>query len=337
MTGPILLNFLRRFRLEPDTGSRPNVPMFVDPAADLAPQTGALSDSWFISSNLAAGDHEFGVILHYMNRPFGGGPTLAITDIDGERFITDDAPRGAAQARNGGFEITGDNLRWTGDAHGMRAAGTMTSGRGGVDLTLRNSERLLAYSGTGLHPFIDNSILTYQYAFPQMETTGTLTLDGQTMPVSGNSWFDRQWFTTKKIADMRAISSGAAYWTWMALRLSNGQTIGLWNTMQHREHAWVTILHPDDSLTVAGIEPLSGQQSALWTSDVSHVVWPNQWRVTTPGHGIDLQVDGTFTGQETFSGYPRIETIVGVHGSYQGEDVTGTGFCEIVGDPHAHR
>lgn len=319
--------------MKPERPGRPNLPMFIDPVEDLKPQAGAAANSWFISSNLHAREREFGLILHYLKRIGGGGSTLAITDVTNQRFLTDDAGTGRVTALPGGFEITAPNMHWTGTANQMRVTGTMTTGQGSVDLTMRPTGKILAYNATGFYPLIDNTVTTYQYAFPEMTTEGTITLDGQALTVTGNSWFDRQWFRLKRIADARTISSGSAHWTWMAIPLSNGHTLGLWSSKDARAHDWVTILHSDGSHTVADIAPLADNQHDTWVSKHSGVRWPNRWELHIPAVQAHLTVSGAFKGQEALSGYPRLEAVIHADGTFEGEPVTGTGFCEIVNDP----
>ena len=301
--------------------------MFVDPIEDLKPQDNVLRDSWFICANLFSGDHEFGLLVNFVEKPMGDGPTIAITDVTENLYILDEAEKGDVKATTDGFVIEGDNLIWTGDESGMRLQGEMVSGEGSIDLELRRQGPALAYNGTGYFPMLDNDTPTWEYAFPAMITTGTITIKGKTYPITGNSWFDRQWVKSSK----KIIGPGT-HWTWMDITLSNGEIIALWDTVGTRDHSWATILHPDGSQTIADIEPVSESQSGVWTSEVSGIKWPSSWTISIPGVQTKLNVTCSSIGQET-TGLPRIESVIHVEGNYGEEVVTGIGFCEMVGSP----
>ena len=87
--------------LKPDSAQRPNQPMFIDPIEDLKPQSGALADSWFVCSNLTSGDHEFGLLIHYLKGPLSGSPTVAITDVTEGKYILDESGSGKVTATPG--------------------------------------------------------------------------------------------------------------------------------------------------------------------------------------------------------------------------------------------
>lgn len=314
--------------LKPDSAQRPNQPMFIDPIADLKPQSGALADSWFVCSNLTSGDHEFGLLIHYLKDPFSGSPTVAITDVTDGKYILDESGSGKVTATPDGFAVVGDNLRWSANESTMRIQASLRSGDS-FDLTTRRVGPVLPYNGTGYFPLFDSDSPTWEYAFPVMETSGTVTIGEKTYSVSGNSWFDRQWFASMKAS----LRDGQAYWTWISLKLSNGEIVTVWDAVGKRERAWATILHPDGTVVIADVEPLTKHMSGIWTSSKSGVRWPSKWTVVIPGTQARLTVTSTAEGQETFKGMPRIETVVHVEGAYGAKDVNGLGYVEIVNVP----
>ena len=58
------------------------------------------------------------------------------------------------------------------------------------------------------------------YSHPKMNTTGTLTIDGRTVRVSGDSWFDHQW---------GGYDQCYPAWDWFSLRLDDGSFVMLFN------------------------------------------------------------------------------------------------------------
>lgn len=314
-------------RLKPDSPTRPNLPMFVDPADDLKP-VGAPAESWFACANLRAGEHEFGVLVHYLKTPFGGAPTIAISDVATGRYYLDEAGSGSLSATSEGFEVTGETLSWSANPSTMRIRGTLKSGER-FDLDARTVGAPLVYGGTGTFPLFDNDTPTWEYALPTMETTGTITVEGKSYPVAGNTWFDRQWFRSMN-SDLRR---GTISWSWIALVLPSGEAIAIWDAQGVRERAWATVWRPDGTTTIADVELLSRTAGGPWTSAKSQVRWLSTWQVNAPGAQLKLEVTSAFQGQETFKDLPRVESVVHASGTFQGRSVTAVGFAEQVNPP----
>lgn len=318
--------------LPPDTAARPNMPMFVDPVANLKPQDDAIVDSFFIISNLRAGDREFGVLIHYIKTPGGVAPVVAISDAATGGYYLDENSDGKVSARGDGFEVNADNMTWTGTAKEMRVQAHLPSGES-FDLTARPSGPVLAYNGTGYFPLADNTMPTWEYAFPTMATTGTVTVGGKSYEVSGDSWFDRQWFMPMNPKYPAAMATGKVSWTWIATRLPNGDVLAVWDMVADRERAWANIMRPDGTLIVADVEPLSKGMSDLWTSPKSKLDWPSQWTVVIPGTDTKLLVTATADGQEAFRYNARIEALARISGVHEGQPVSSMGYVEMVNHP----
>ncbi|GBG95030.1 hypothetical protein LFYK43_14890 [Ligilactobacillus salitolerans] len=313
-----------------DNMERPTRPMFIDPVGDLHPQEGMMGDSWFICSTLDAGDREFGVLIHYIKKPtLSGTSTIAIADISTSRYLLDEAKEADYEIAGQGFEVSSDNLKWSADAATMQAKGKTEAGDE-FDLSFKRQGPAIAYNGTGYFPLIDNKLTTYEYGFPKMDITGSVTVDGKNYPVTGNGWFDRQWFP---VADASTLASGDTRWVWISMPLSNGEVVAVWSATGKEEHGWADILHADGSHTIADVEPISQNMFGIWTSEKSGIKWPSGWNVTIPSVNAKLKVTIDFQGQETFEGFHRIESVTHVEGTYNGEAVTSRGCGEIVGDP----
>lgn len=316
----------------PDSAQRPNQPMFIDPVGDLATQSPTGGGSWFVISNLRAGDREFGILTHFLQTPVNASQTLAITDVSTGKYYLDEEGKAQFSPHEPGFEIKGDNVQWSATDSGMRIQGTLKSGES-FDLTLRRAGPPLAYNGTGYFPLFDNAMPTWEYAFPIMETVGTVTVGKTTYQVTGNSWFDRQWFRPKGPQEMAPIITGKASWTWIAAPLSNGDVVAVWDAVGVRDRAWASILRPDGTLTIADVEPLKPGMSGIWTSARSGVKWPSEWSVVIPGTKTKLAIKNTAEGQETFKDRARIEAAAHISGVHEGQPVTGVGYVEMVGNP----
>lgn len=312
------------------------IPLFVDPANDLAPQTlkpdvpGA--DSWFLVSNVTAGSREFGLLLHYVTRGAGEErSTISVIDVAADKFLTDIAHRGSISQSDAGFQFESGNIHWAASDSEMQATATSADGTFQIELTARRSGSVLAYNATGLIPLFGRDIANWQYAFPVMETTGSLVIDGERHDISGTSWFDRQWGPLP----IEYLLNGKARWLWVCARLSNGDALALWSTKAGQAYDWLTILHPDGSYTVTAVSPVIDEGAGLWTSEKSGRKWHSRWTIEVPGKNTTLAVALTNLGQEivppaddNLAG-PAIEGAVHLEGTVDGKPVTGKGFVEI--------
>lgn len=322
----------------PPKTDAPNLgmPLFVDPAKDLAPQTlkpdvpGA--DSWFLVSNVTAGDREFGLLLHYVTRGAGEErSTISVIDVGADRFMTDITHRGAITQTDAGFQFESGNIRWAASDHEMQATASSADRAFQIELTARRKGPVFAYNATGLIPLFGRDIANWQYAFPVMETTGSLVIDGERHEISGTSWFDRQWGPLP----VEQLLNGKARWLWVCARLSNGDALALWSTTAERAYDWITILQPDGSYTVTAVQPVIDKGTGLWTGTKSGRKWHSRWTIAIPGKDTVLNVALTNLDQEivppaddNLAG-PAIEGAVNLEGTLNGMSVTGKGFIEI--------
>lgn len=88
-----------------------------------------------------------------------------------------------------------------------------------LQLTLRPTQAIMlqgehGYSRKGPQP----QQASYYYSEPQLAVTGTLTRQGQPVPVSGSAWLDHEWSTSMLDAD-------AAGWDWLGANLDDGSAL----------------------------------------------------------------------------------------------------------------
>ena len=269
------------------------------------------------------GGHDFAILVHtsrFPNAPqYSYYASVADTTTGWYRnFQTPIAP-GDYQWSQTGLHIEMPGLLWTGNAREMQLIATTPWG----SLTARFTPTgpVLNYSGNAIVPLLDD--VDYEYAFPTMRTTGTLTAEGRNFRISGSSWLDRQWGPVPLTVTSR--------WTWMNLGLSNGDQLALWDIVDApAEHAWVTVLHPDGSYDLAAVTPVADGASDFWTSPATGKTYPMRWRVEIPSlrTRLDVRVAGP-KGQEFPNGH--VEATATVSGRAEGGRVSGTTFIEMAG------
>jgi predicted secreted hydrolase len=289
-------------------------------------------NSWFYIGHYELGGHKINYLYHQMIMALPGAPALVVSDVSftdetegwcaaGDVVIPlERAERDASVNRvkvpNGLIEGT---LK---KCHIQAELGTSS-----LDLTLESAGNILYNAGSGLFPLLGMEV--HQYSVPAMKTNGTLTVRGKTYDIrDGDTWFDRQWQHMNEPVQGR--------WTWMDLNLDNGERVSLWGAVNRagEEHSWATILHPDGSLVVVGVEPLSQGESRLWTSERSGWKYPTQWVVRIPEYDAVLDVTPSPMEQEVVSVMEPLNKYEGassVKGTWQGKNVTGHCYVELVG------
>ncbi|MDD9376906.1 lipocalin family protein [Streptomyces sp. ZAF1911] len=304
------------------------IPASVNASTDLASQGAkGKSDSIYFTSQVKSKGHTFGILVHTVNAVEADQRimSVAVTDETTGWYKNYQVPvaKDDYTWSTEGLNIKMPGLTWTGDAKQMSVQASTPWGA--LDLDFETKGPAMNYAGTGEFDMLGKR--QYEFALPAMRTTGTLTLEGQTHKVSGESWLDRQW---------GELPLGASnHWTWMNLSLSNGDKVAIWDAVGNKEeNSWATVLHPDGSYELAAVKPLADSADKFWTSPTSGQSYPTRWRVQIPSLKADLNVRVTGTkGQEIGAGQlSRFEGTATTTGIYKGKPVTGHNFVEMVGN-----
>lgn len=309
------------------------LPAMIDPAQDLLAQEPGPDRGWFDSiyftSMLEADGRDIGVLLHTMTMPKVFGPVIIFSVTDETtglyrshmtRLSPEDYSWGTTE-----FSIAAPGLTWTGDHQEMSVRFEVPWGA--IDFVLEARGPALAYGGTGVFPLLGET--NFEFALPNMATTGHLTFDGETWEVEGRSWLDRQWGTITPRPSLR--------WTWMNLIMPNGDVVAIWNALDATaEESWATIMREDGSHEVVAVEPLAQGAETFWTSERTGQRYPTSWRVRIPAVDAELAVRITGTDeQESFlpGGHmARLEATAAFSGTYRNEPVNGRNYVELIGD-----
>ena len=315
--------------LSPPAGVGP----LLDAVGDLPIKADYDVNSWFITGHFTAEGHTISCLYHVMVMPTPDGGRV----IQSVASITDETTgwysSGDIVLPYGGEGETADGIDYrlpNGSMHITPDAihATATLENGSLDLQLVPISPTIYNGGTGVFPLLGMTI--HEYSVPVMKTTGTITMDGKTYQVDGNGWFDRQW------QDNGPAGSPDTTWSWMGLRLDNGDSISLWSSYDAaigKDRAWATVLHEDGSQTVAAVEPSLGATDE-WTSEESGNTYPTRWSVSIPSLDMQFKVDPAPRKQEIVSVAPFLTKYEGastVTGTSGGKPIKGFGYVELVG------
>jgi hypothetical protein len=308
------------------------VPAVVNPSADLAAQAPTSSDpfyddSIYAISQLQGGGHKFAVLVDVAALPNIGEDEVlfSISDETTGWYKNYEAPVPAGEFSwsTTGLDLTAGSVTMTGSAQQINATATTPVGSFTGQYTPQGPA--FNYSSDGLTQLLSDT--TYEYAFPDATTTGTLTAEGQKFTVSGTSWVDRQWGPFP-------LTDPTMQWTWFGMTLSNGDVVAVWDILDSSsQNSWATVLSPNGSYQVVAVTPVANGAGAPWTSPASGNTYPTAWNITIPSLSADLIVAKTGpTGQELPNPGAHVEATGSVLGTISGSLVTGSTFLEQNGN-----
>jgi predicted secreted hydrolase len=252
---------------------------------------------------------------------------LAVSDLAAERhYAFERFSRGALELAGAGatpFRVWLEDwqLRGTDDDAfplRLRAAEDPVS----VDLTLTPIHGPILQGNEGLSAkSAEPGNASYYYSYTRLATQGTLSIGGVEYPVTGQSWFDREWSTS-------ALGRDRTGWDWFALHLDDGRDL-----MFYRLRLADGGMAPEsDGVLVAadgryqrlGAGSVELTPLDVWESPRTGDRYPIRWRMRVPAHDLDLTVSARLPNQEMRLAVRYWEgsvTVTGNHG--------GLGYLEM--------
>jgi len=220
----------------------------------------------------------------------------------------------------------------TQSAPGVSQLHASVEGEDGVmtlDLTLRESQPPVLHGNRGLSqkgPEAGNA--SYYYSLVQIETTGNLTSQGQTVEVSGLSWMDHEFGTS-------ALSANAVGWDWFSIQLENGAVL-MFAQVRTKDGGVIpefTGTYVATDGTQQGITAGDLIVTALdqWISPRTQISYPSGWRIDLPSLKMTLTVEPLIDDQEMDVSFVYWEGAATIAGTIDGEAVQGVGYVELTG------
>jgi predicted secreted hydrolase len=300
----------------------PAFPTFVHLPADQAAHPDTPWEWWYVVGHVNAHGHRFGYEVQIVA---GRAPQtlIAITDKTTGAYYTQSLsyPPDQTSFSTTALDVRTPSATLSGPMDAMHLHATLPVGE--IDLMLSTRGPALYNNGTGLMPFLGGT--SYYYSLPSLATQGTLTENNHTYQVTGESWLDRQWGSW----DWSTLQK----WTWMAVQLSNGDRVDLWDLLaQGSEFPYATVLHPDGTHEIVAVNPLADGTSDFWTSPTTGKRYGTRWTVNIPALDASLTVVAQPQGQEVQASGGIYEGAAGVTGRYRGTPVGGQAYVEQLGN-----
>jgi predicted secreted hydrolase len=198
-----------------------------------------------------------------------------------------------------------------------------------IDLQLHETRPPVLHGDAGLSqkgPEPGNA--SYYYSLVGLETTGTITMRGRNVEVSGLSWMDHEFGTS-------ALSANAVGWDWFSLQLENGSALMLARIRTAEGEAIGnfagTLVMADGSQQRISTEDFAVEALDEWRSPTTGITYPSGWHLTAPAYNLDLEITPLIRDQEMHVSYVYWEGAVNATGSMGGEAVAGRGYVELTG------
>jgi predicted secreted hydrolase len=126
----------------------------------------------------------------------------------------------------------------------------------------------------------DARAASYYYSLPQLEVSGTVTVDGKARAVHGRAWFDHEWSSDY-------VDDGAVGWDWLGVNLADGGALMSFRMRDARGRArWATAAmratkggRASPAVTFAPDE-VSWTPGETWQSPRTGTRYPIEWRVS---------------------------------------------------------
>lgn len=296
------------------------------------------TDEWWYTTGHLTGTDPSGTIHNYGYEyvVFKIGPStfpvtsayvaqLAITDLTTGAHVEDQRIAGDPDQfpPGGGFTVPVGDWRFSGRAGANTIDAALANDSYGVQLTTSSTIPPALHGTAGLIPYGPFGT-SYYYSYTNMHVSGVVDDHGVPVTVSGDGWFDHQWFNTLPVT---------AGWDWFSVELSNGTQymVYLIRDSSGRIVQRVGTLVGSGGLSV-NLAPASVSDAELgtWTSPHSGQTYSSGWNLAVPGGS--LTIEPLVLDQEmNMLPVPRYwEGDCGVTGTVDGAPVTGHGYTEIL-------
>ncbi|BCH57478.1 hypothetical protein RvVAR0630_01020 [Agrobacterium vitis] len=319
--------------------STSGTPLFVDTVKDLASHPLTVLESWYVNAAFESRGKSVGFEWHQSVTPQGSMTEFLL--MNGSDGIW--RPQVASEPASDKVGAS------TTECHVYSSLGTLKgdrsqfqlklgSGQNSVEVVLTPQREELYNGTTGLLRFLGSD--SYEFAFPNMQAKGSMTIDGDVFPVDAKSvWFDRQW-AKSEAADpqeqaKKAKQINQSHWTWLGLTFgaSDKCAISFWDVMEPNQRStFLTYLRED------GVQMNVDAQveyDRIWTSSDTGQRYPAVAHVTAPAINLDIVLTAMLERPEFVyqpgQGHSGCQSLCLVKGKIGANIVSKPAILELIG------
>ena len=258
---------------------------------------------------------------------------FALSDIEGndfyafERYSRDAIDLAGATASP--FRVWVEDWSVSGSVDGTLPM-RLRASDGDVELDLvLDSEKPIVLHGKGgfAQKGGEEGEASYYYSMTRMNSTGIVSLNGQSHTVSGLSWLDREWSSAQ-------LSDDQVGWDWFALQLSDGRDIMYYKLRprmgESNDYDLGTLVGANGAYHSLGAEDVRIEELDWWESPLGGT-YPSRWRIEIPQEGLELEIVPYMSDQELDTVVRYWEGAVRIEGVSEGNPISGSGYVELTG------
>jgi predicted secreted hydrolase len=160
---------------------------------------------------------------------------------------------------------------------------------------------------------------SYYYSQPFLRVAGSLVVDGRTIDVSGEAWFDHEWSSQPLAADQTG-------WDWFSLHLSSGAKLMLFRLRQNDGAHFIAGTYVGADGASAPLDPADIVLTPGATTPVAGRDLPTSWRIAIRSRNLALEATPLNPRSWMGTRYQYWEGPITVSGSE-----TGVGYLELTG------
>ncbi|MDH2325668.1 lipocalin-like domain-containing protein [Cereibacter sp. SYSU M97828] len=278
---------------------------------------------WYVTANLTAADGtEYGAqwtLFRSALAPFEGeGWASPQVWLGHAALTTAETHRAAEKLARGGIGQAGATTAeaWIDD---WRLADRMTAHGDGFayDLGLEATGPLVAQGDGGYSVKSAAGQASRYYSQPFFRASGSVELDGRTIPVTGTAWLDREWSS-------QPLAEDQSGWDWFSLSFDDGARLMGFRLRGTTDYTSATWIAPDG--TPDPQPPGALRLTPLRTAQVEGRAVPVEWRLELPAKGLDITTRALNDHAWNLLTIPYWEGPIRAAGSHPGH-----GYLEMTG------
>lgn len=251
-----------------------------------------LAEWWYYTGHLNTPENTaYGYeICYFRVAPVINFAHIAVTDEKNQRFTYE---RNYYKPSNVSFAQGKAQIRYgtvASDQTGPLAysVNVPVGGKYQLNLQMQAEKEPLIINGNGLID-MPEGIDSYYYSLTRLKTSGTISVDGKTIPVTGQSWMDHQW------GHFVALRIG---WDWFSFQMEDGSEYNLFGFRKRNGEKLERYVN-----ALAGTQPIHGKGFGIerlqwWRSPKTGKNYVTKWRVTLPQTREVFEVEAAVPDQE---------------------------------------
>jgi predicted secreted hydrolase len=267
---------------------------------------------------------------------------LAVSDARGQRY------RFAEKLSRGGPGLAGAltdryyvwNEDWTAELIRNQESGIRNQHKlralskdAGIDLVLDEGKPVVINGINGIsQKGAQPGNASHYYSLTRMPTRGAITIDGERVEVTGESWMDHESGTSFLEPEQRG-------WDWLSIQLSDNRELMLYQLRRadgsRDPRSSGTVVDANGRPVHLANEDFTLTPGRATFTSKNGAVYPIEWTVSVPSQRIELRVTTPLNDQELSlvgsTGVAYWEGMIDVAGQSGNQAVRGSGYLEMTG------